>query len=166
MAKNFSGRAVPSSAPPIRPIASNKKARHDFHILETFECGIVLRGTEVKSIRAGRINLRDSFARVEREEVILYGVDIPPYERASFSQHENKRPRKLLLHRKEISTLIGFTAERGCTLVALEAYWKGQNVKISLGVAKGKAAHDRRQDIKKRVETREAAREMARFNKG
>ncbi|CAN5124506.1 SsrA-binding protein SmpB [soil metagenome] len=155
-----------AGAPQIRPIASNRKARHDYHILEDFECGVVLRGTEVKSIRAGRINLRDSFARVENEEIILYGVDIPPYERASYAQHANKRPRKLLLHRREIATLIGFTAEKGCTLVALDAYWKGQVVKIKLGVAKGKAAHDRRHDLKKRVETREAEREMARFNKG
>ena len=146
-------------------IANNKKARHDFHILEEFECGIQLRGTEVKSIREGRVNIRDSFGRVENEEVVLYGVDIQPYERASYEQHASKRPRKLLLHRKEIQKLIGLTAERGCTLVALKLYWKKHLVKVLLGVAKGKAVHDKRHDLKKRVENREAEREMARFSR-
>lgn len=153
------------SSSPSSEITSNRKARHDYHILEEIECGIALRGTEVKSIRAGRMNLRDSFARVENEEIILHGCDIPPYENASFEQHANKRPRKLLLHRREITRLIGFTAEKGCTLVALKAYWKNRRVKILLGVAKGKAARDRREDLKKRAVDREVAREVARFNR-
>lgn len=148
-----------------KEIATNKKARHDFHILEQFECGVVLRGTEIKSIREGRVNLRDAFARVENGEVILYGMDIPPYSNASHDQHANKRPRKLLLHKNEIKKLIGFTAEKGCTLVALEAFWKKHLVKILIGVAKGKAVHDKRESLKKRTADREAQREMARFNK-
>lgn len=146
-------------------IASNRKARHDYTVLDTYEAGIALRGTEVKSIRAGRIQLRDSFARVEGGEVILYGVDIQPYERASYGQHEAKRPRKLLLHKREIGKLFGQTAEKGLTLVALRAYWKGARVKIELGVARGKTKGDNREDIKKRLETREAARAMVEFNR-
>ena len=151
---------------PSNEIATNKKARHEFAITETFETGIALRGTEVKSIRAGRINLRDSFARVEKAEVWLHGCDIQPYERASFINHEAKRPRKLLLHRKEIHKLIGLTMEKGLTLVALRAYWKGPLVKIELGVGKGKTKGDKRQTLKGQVEEREARRAMANFNKG
>lgn len=146
-------------------IASNRKARHDYNILETFEAGIALRGTEVKSIREGRIQLRDSYARVEHGEIILYGVDIQPYERASFGQHEAKRPRKLLMHRKEIGKLHGQTSEKGLTLVALRAYWKGCRVKIELGVARGKTKGDSREDLRRRVETREADRAVAGFNR-
>lgn len=146
-------------------IASNRKARHDYIILESYEAGIVLHGTEVKSIREGRIQLRDSFARVEGGEVMLYGVDIQPYERASFGQHESKRPRKLLLHKREIGKLHGQTAEKGLTLVALRAYWKGSRVKIELGVARGKTRGDNREDLKNRVEEREAARAVAGFNR-
>ncbi len=149
----------------VKDIASNKKARHEFHILETFETGIELRGTEVKSIRAGRINLRDSFARIDKGQVYLHGCDIQPYERASYVQHEAKRPRRLLLHKKEILKLIGYTAEKGLTLVALRAYWKGQLVKMELGVAKGKDKADKRQDIKEKDLDREARRAMTTFNR-
>jgi len=146
-------------------IASNKKARHDFDIVETYETGVVLRGTEVKSVRSGKMNLRDAFARVEKGEVLLHGCDIQPYENASFTQHDAKRPRKLLLHKKEILKLSALTHEKGYTLVALRAYWSGQRVKIELGVAKGKVKGDRREDLKKRVETREAERAVANFNR-
>jgi SsrA-binding protein len=146
-------------------IASNKKARHDFDIVETYETGVVLRGTEVKSVRTGKMNLRDAFARVEKGEVLLHGCDIQPYENASFTQHDAKRPRKLLLHKKEILKLAALTHEKGYTLVALRAYWSGQRVKIELGVAKGKVKGDRREDLKKRVETREAERAVANFNR-
>lgn len=146
-------------------IASNRKARHDFTILENIEAGIELRGTEVKSIRAGHVNLRDAFARVEKDEVWLHGLDVQPYERASFVQHEARRPRKLLLHKREILKLANQTQEKGLTIVALRAYWKGQRVKIELGVGKGKTKGDRRDDLKKQVETREAARAMANFNR-
>ena len=147
-------------------IASNRKARHDFSISETFEAGIALKGTEVKSIRAGKINIRDAYARVEKGEVFLYGCDIQPYEAASHTQHESKAPRKLLLHRKEIDKLRAYTEIKGSVLVALRAYWKNKRVKIEIGVGKGKAHRDRREDLKKRVQDREASREMSRFNKG
>ncbi len=146
-------------------IASNKKARHDFQILESYEAGIELKGTEVKSIRAGRVNIRDAFARVEKGEVILYGIDVQPYQNASFEQHASKRPRRLLLHRREIGQLTGYTAEKGLTLVALRLYWKNSRVKVELGVGRGKAKGDRRQDLKTRVEKREAERAMANFNR-
>tara|TARA_R110002096_G_scaffold24760_8_gene77952 strand:- start:185 stop:646 length:462 start_codon:yes stop_codon:yes gene_type:complete len=148
-----------------KDIASNKKARHEFHILETFEAGIELRGTEVKSVRAGRINLRDSFARVDKGQIWLHGCDIQQYERASYEQHEAKRARRLLLHKKEILKLNGYTAEKGLTLVALRAYWKDQLVKIELGVARGKMQADKREDIKKRDQDREACRAMTSFNR-
>ncbi len=148
-----------------KDIASNKKARHDFHILESLEAGIALRGTEVKSIRAGRVNLRDSYAHVQKDGIWLHGCDVQPYERASFQQHEAKRPRRLLLHKKEIQKLRGLTAEKGLTLVALRIYWKDQLVKIELGVAKGKDKGDKRQDIKKREQDREARRAMTSFNR-
>lgn len=146
-------------------IATNRKARHDFTISETFETGIALKGTEVKSIRAGKMNIRDAYARVERGEVFLYGCDIQPYEAASHTQHEAKAPRKLLLHRKEINKLYAATEIKGSVLVALRAYWKNKRVKIELGVGKGKAHRDRREDLKKHVQDREAAREMSQFNR-
>lgn len=146
-------------------IAQNKKALRDYHILEKFEAGIELKGTEVKSIRGGKINLRDAFARVEKNEVILYGCDIQPYERASHEQHTAKRPRKLLLHKKEIAKLFLKSNIRGNAIVALRAYWRNRHVKIEIGIGKGKDHKDQREDIKKRVMNREAEREMARFNK-
>ena len=129
------------------------------------EAGIQLVGTEVKSIREGRINLRDSFARIEQGEVLLYGVDIQAYANASYYQHEAKRARRLLLHRKEIRKLIALTAEKGHTLIALRAYWKGRRVKIELGIGRGKTKGDSRDELRKRVENREAAREMVEFNR-
>ncbi len=146
-------------------IAKNPKALRDFHVLETFECGIVLRGTEVKSIRAGKINLRDAFCRIENGNAVLHGCDIQPYEYASHEQHTGKRPRQLLLHAKEIRVLQAAVEQQGHTIVALRAYWKNRRVKIEIATAKGKAERDQRQDIKKRVELREAQREMAKFNK-
>lgn len=146
-------------------IAKNPKALRDFHILETFEAGIALRGTEVKSIRAGKINLRDAFCRIENGNAVLHGCDIQPYEYASHEQHTGKRPRQLLLHRLEIRKLEAAVEQQGQTIVAIRAYWKNRRVKIEIGTAKGKAERDQRQDIKKRVELREAQREMARFNK-
>ncbi|MEZ5299749.1 MAG: SsrA-binding protein SmpB [Verrucomicrobiales bacterium] len=148
-------------------ISNNRKARRDFHIEETYECGIALRGTEVKSIRAGKINLGDAFARVDPKtgEIFLHGCDIQPYEQASFEQHEAKRARKLLLHKREIEKLRAETAERGKAIVALRAYWKNRKVKIEIGVGKGKKAHDKREDVKKREANREAERAMRSFNK-
>jgi SsrA-binding protein len=148
----------------IRDIATNRKAPRDFHILEKYEAGVELKGTEVKSIRAGHINLGDAFARIERGQAFLYGCDIKPYEKASHEQHEARRSRRLLLHKNEILKLYAASQQKGLTLVALRAYWKDKRVKIEIAVGKGKTHSDQRQDLKKRVEDREAAREMARFN--
>ena len=151
----------------ITDVAKNKKALHDFHILNRIECGIELRGTEVKSIRESKVNIRDAFARVERGQVFLYGCDIQPWQTAgTWFQHESKRPRRLLLHKSEILKLQEATHIKGETLVALRLYFKGRRVKVELGQAKGKTHGDQRHDLKKRVELREAQREMARFNSG
>jgi SsrA-binding protein len=142
-------------------IVTNRKAFRDYHILETFEAGIELKGTEVKSIRAGLVNLQGSFARLEGGEVFLYDSDIQPYLRASHEQHEPKRRRRLLLHRAEIDKLAGQTEQAGRTLVALKMYWKKERVKVSLGVGKGKDSADKRADLKKRVQEREVQRVLA-----
>lgn len=144
-------------------IASNKKALMDYHISERYEAGVSLRGTEVKSIRDGKINLRDAFARIENGECLLYGCDIQPYEKASFTQHDAKRIRKLLLNKVEIFKLYGATNIKGLTLVALRMYWKGSRVKIELGVGKGKHQGDQRQDLKKKADQREVERELHRY---
>jgi SsrA-binding protein len=147
-------------------VATNKRARRDFHISETYEAGLVLRGTEVKSIRAGKINISDSFARIERNEAWLYGCDIQPWQTAgTYFQHEAKRPRKLLLHKNEILKLSQATLQKGFTLICLKLYFKGRRVKVQLGLGKGKGHADQREDLKKRTELLEAAREVARFNK-
>ena len=136
-------------------IAENRKAFHDYLILETFETGLVLRGTEVKSIREGNVNLRDSFARIENGEVFVYGLHIQPYSHRGYADHEPLRPRKLLLHAHEIRKLIGKTVERGMTLVPLRMYFKNGKVKVALGLARGKQLHDKRETIKKREVDRE-----------
>jgi len=146
-------------------IASNRKALHEYHILEKVEAGVELKGTEVKSIREGRINLRDAFARIDGGQCLLYGCDIQPYAQASWEQHDPKRVRRLLLHKKEIMRLYGVCQVKGQALVALRAYWKGPRVKIELGVAKGKVAGDKREDLKKREAKREVEREISRFNR-
>ena len=122
-----------------RSIAENRKAFHDYHLLETFEAGVVLLGTEVKAIREGRVNLRDSFGRVEDGEVFLYNVHISPYSHRGSSNHEPTRRRKLLLHRQEIQKLIGKTIQRGMTLVPVRMYFKNGHVKVSISLAKGQA---------------------------
>ena len=138
-----------------RIVSENRKALHDFHILETFEAGVVLQGTEVKAIREGRVNLRDSFARVEDGEVFVYNVHISPYSHRGYADHEPTRKRKLLLHRQEIRKLIGKTVERGLTLVPLRLYFKGGKVKVAISLAKGKQAHDKRETIRRREIDRE-----------
>jgi SsrA-binding protein len=146
-------------------IAENRKAFHDYHIVETFEAGIVLVGTEVKSIREGSANLRDSFARLEDGEVWLYNVHINPYSHRGYADHEPTRRRKLLLHRQEIRKLIGKTIEKGMTLVPTRLYFKNGHVKVSLALAKGKQSHDKRETIKRREvdrETRAAVKERRR----
>jgi SsrA-binding protein len=143
----------------------NRKALRDFHILERYEAGIELKGSEVKSIRAGKANIRDAFARIEKGEAFLYNADIQPYERASHDVPTAKRVRKLLLHRQEIDKLYGLTNIAGRTLVVLKLYWKNGRLKTELGVAQGKVAHDKRADLKKRATDREIEREVARFNR-
>ncbi|MDQ3622046.1 MAG: SsrA-binding protein SmpB [Verrucomicrobiota bacterium] len=143
----------------------NRKAFRDYHILEKFEAGIELRGTEVKAIRAGLANVNNAFARIEGGQAWIYDVDIQPYARASHEQHEPKRQRRLLLHRGEIDRLLGLTQIQGHTLVALRMYWKEARVKLEIGVGKGKEAHDKRQDLKERATRRETEREVSRFNR-
>src|SRR6476659_6032376 len=136
-------------------IAENRKAFHDFHLLETFEAGMALLGTEVKAIREGRVNLRDSFARVDDGEVFLYNVNISPYSHRGYADHEPLRRRKLLLHRDEIRKLIGKTVEKGLTLVPVRMYFKNGRVKIAVSVARGKKDYDKRETIKRRETERE-----------
>jgi SsrA-binding protein len=136
-------------------IAENRKAFHDYHILESFEAGLVLLGTEVKSIREGNANLRDSFARVEGAELWLYNVHVSPYSHRGSSDHEPTRRRKLLLHRREIRKLIGKTVERGLTLVPTRMYFKNGRIKVEISLARGKKAHDKRETIKRREADRE-----------
>jgi SsrA-binding protein len=148
-----------------RMVSENRKALHDYHILETFEAGVVLQGTEVKAIREGRVNLRDSFARLENGEVFVYNVHISPYSHRGYADHEPTRKRKLLLHRQEIRKLIGRTVERGLTLVPIRMYFKNGHVKVAIALAKGKQAHDKRETVKKRDaerETRAAVKERIR----
>ncbi len=136
-------------------VAENRKAFHDYHLLETFEAGLVLLGTEVKAIREGRVNLRDSYARVEDGEIYLYGVHISPYSHRGCAEHEPLRRRKLLLHKQEIRKLIGKTVERGMTLVPVRMYFKDGRVKVAISLAKGKKDYDKRDAIKKRETDRE-----------
>jgi SsrA-binding protein len=136
-------------------IAENRKAFHDYHVVETFEAGIVLLGTEVKSIREGRVNLRDSYASVEDGEVFLYNVNISSYSHRGYADHEALRRRKLLLHKSEVRKLIGKTVERGMTLVPLRLYFKDGRVKVALSLAKGKKEYDKRETTKRREAERE-----------
>lgn len=143
----------------------NRKALRDFHILERYEAGVALKGSEVKSIRAGKANISDAFARIENGEAFLYGADIQPYAQASHDVPAAKRVRKLLLHQREIDQLYGLTNIKGRALVVLKLYWKNGRIKAELGVATGKEAGDKRLDLKKRATDREIAREVARFNR-
>ncbi|WP_138418408.1 SsrA-binding protein SmpB [Aquibacillus sediminis] len=136
-------------------IAQNRKASHDFTIEETFEAGLVLKGTEIKSIRAGRVNMKDSFAKLERGEAFLYNMHISPYEQGNRFNHEPTRPRKLLLHRKEIDKLIGETQQKGYALVPLKMYIKNGVAKILIGLGKGKKKHDKREDLKRKQAKRD-----------
>lgn len=142
-------------------IVTNRKAFRDYHILEKFEAGVELRGTEVKSIRSGHVQLQGAFARVDGRELYLCDSDIKPYERASHEQHEPRRRRRLLMHRHEIDHLLGEVEVGGRTLVALRMYWKKGRVKVEVGVGKGKAASDKRADLKKRAQDRETDRLLA-----
>ncbi len=147
-------------------IINNRKALREYHILDRYEAGIALRGTEIKSIRAGRANLNDAYVRVDNGQAYLLNGDIQTYERASHdSQHFPRRERRLLLHKQEIDKLYGLASIKGHALVALRMYWKNRVVKIEIGVGKGKVASDKRQDLKERATKRETDREVARFNR-
>lgn len=136
-------------------IAENRKAFHDYHILETYEAGVALLGTEVKAIREGRVNLRDSYASVAKGEAFLHNVNISPYSHRGYVDHEPLRMRKLLLHKSEILKLTGKVAEKGMTLVPLRLYFKDGRIKVAIGVARGKKDYDKRDSIKQREAERE-----------
>ncbi|MEV6813363.1 SsrA-binding protein [Micromonospora craterilacus] len=147
-------------------VASNKKARHDYAILDTYEAGMALTGTEVKSLRAGRASLVDAFAQERDGELYLHGMHIPEYVQGTWTNHEPRRTRKLLLKRLEIDRLIGKTRESGLTLVPLQVYFSDGWAKVEIGLAKGKKAYDKRQDLAKRDAEREIARAAGRRGKG
>ena len=147
-------------------IASNRKARHDYAILDTYEAGVMLTGTEVKSLRLGRASLLDGFATIDDGEIFLRNVHIPEYEQGSWTNHEPRRTRKLLLHKDEIVRLIGKTKESGLTLVPLSLYFSAGKVKVELALARGKRSYDKRQDLARRDADREVARALGRRTKG
>lgn len=154
-----------SSPPSERLISDNRKARHDYHLFDTYEAGIALLGTEVKAIREGRVNLRDSYGRIEAGEVFLHNVHISPYSHRGYAAHEPMRRRKLLLNRSEIRKLVGKIVERGFTLVPVRMYFKRGRVKVAVAVAKGKKDYDKRETIRRREidrETRAAVKERSR----
>lgn len=144
----------------VKLIANNKKAYHDYFIEETWEAGIELVGTEVKSLRMGKCSIKESFVRVDHGDVIVYGMHISPYEKGNIFNKDPLRPRRLLLHRYEIRKIVGKITQQGYTLVPLKVYLKGSLVKIEIGLAKGKKLYDKRQDIAKKDQKREAEREF------
>ena len=146
----------------MEPILTNSKARHEYHIEETYETGIVLTGTEVKSLRAGKGQIRDAFARVENGEVWLYSVRLGGYSHGNTANHEPKAPRKLLLHKREIGKLFGVAAVKGKALIPLSFYWKNGKVKVQLAVGQGKDSADKRETLKKRDSDRELRQTMMR----
>ena len=158
--------ASSNRAPGRTVIAQNRKARHDYTVLDTYEAGLVLTGTEVKSLRLGRASLVDGFATIDSGEVFLRNVHIPEYTHGSWTNHEPRRVRKLLLHRGEIERLVGKTKESGLTLVPLAIYFTAGKVKVELALAKGKRTYDKRQDLARRDADREVARALGRRNKG
>ncbi len=141
-------------------IANNKKAYHDYFILDTYETGISLAGTEVKSLRMGKCSIKESYVRIENGEVFIYGMHISPYEKGNIFNKDPLRPRKLLLHKYEINKLLGKTKEKGIAIVPLKVYFKGSLVKVEIGLAKGKKLYDKRQDIAKKDQQREASRDF------
>jgi SsrA-binding protein len=147
-------------------IVTNAKARRDFHILETYEAGIALKGTEVKALRAGKAQIADAFARIENDQAWLYNAHIDEYTFGNRENHQPKAPRRLLLHKSEIRKLFGLAAVKGNSLVPLSMYWKGGRVKVAIGVGKGKVQFDKREDIKKRDSDRELKRAVMHRFKG
>ena len=147
-------------------IANNKKAYHDYFILDNYDTGISLAGTEVKSLRMGKCSIKEAFVRIENGEVYIYGMHISPYEKGNIFNKDPLRPRKLLLHRAEINKLLGKTKEKGIAIVPLKVYFKGSLVKVEIGLAKGKKLYDKRQDIAKKDQQREASRDFKVRNLG
>jgi SsrA-binding protein len=147
--------AADKDKPEERVVAENRKARHDYEILDTLECGIALVGSEVKSLRSGRMSLDEAYGRVDGDEVWLLGCDIPEYAQANRLNHKPKRPRKLLMHRREIRSFAGQAFQKGLTLVPLKMYFKNGRVKLLLGVGRGRQAHDKRQKLKAATARRE-----------
>ena len=147
-------------------VANNKKAYHDYFIEDTYEAGIALSGTEVKSLRMGRCSIKESFIRIEKGEVFIYGMHISPYEKGNIFNKDPLRVRKLLLHRRLISKLVGQIAEKGYTLVPLKVYFTGSLAKVEIGLAKGKKLYDKRQDIAKKDQRREAEKDFKIRNLG
>lgn len=145
---------------PIRQVATNRRARYEYHIEETIEAGLVLSGTEVKSLRAGKCSIVDAYASFEKGEAFVHNMQINPYEQGNRENKPEKRPRKLLLHKHQIGRLAGQVSQKGYTVVALQVYFKGSKVKVELGVAKGKKAYDKRENIKERDTKRELDRAM------
>lgn len=147
-----------------RVIAENRKARHDYFVLETIECGIELVGTEVKSMRAGTVNLKDSWCSIDDGEMFVKQMHVSPYEKGNIFNRDPMRERKLLLHKREIMRLFGMVKQRGLTLIPLSLYFKGSNVKVALGLCKGKQLHDKRDDMAKREAGREIERALKERN--
>jgi SsrA-binding protein len=143
-------------------VARNPKARHDYHILETWEAGLVLTGSEIKSIRAGKVSLKGAFGVVRGGEVWLEGMNISPYESGGYANHDPTRPRKLLMHRRELRRLIGTFQQKGLTLVPLDLHLVKGWAKVTIALGRGKRAHDKREDLKRRAAEREAARSVGR----
>ena len=141
-------------------IAENRKARHDYFVIENYECGIELFGTEVKSLRAGTVNLKDSYCEVDKGELFALGIHISPYEQGNIFNKDPLRPKKLLMHKREIMKLAGLVSREGYTLVPLSLYFKGSYVKVDLGLCKGKKLYDKRDDIAKRDADRVIERQM------
>lgn len=144
----------------IKLIANNKKARHDYFLEETYEAGISLHGTEVKSLRQGKCSIKEAFIHIEDGEVIVYGMNISPYEKGNIFNRDPLRPKKLLMHKSEINKLLGKIKEKGYTIVPVEVYFKGSLVKMQIALAKGKKLYDKRQDIAKKDQRREVEREF------
>lgn len=167
--KNFEAHKADTSSKgqkeEIKVIATNRKARHEYNIIETYEAGMVLRGTEVKSLREGQANLKDSYARIDKEEVVLLNMHISPYEKGNRYNQDPTRPRKLLLHRSQIRKLVGRVVEKGLTLIPLRLYFKGSHAKVELALAVGKKLYDRRRAITEREANRALRRALKERNK-
>lgn len=147
----------------IKIVGVNKKARREYEILDTYEAGLVLTGSEVKSLRQGRVSFKDGYVRFKGEEAFLVGVHIAPYENAGYAQHEPERERKLLLHKREIKSLMGKVEQKGYTVIPLKIYFSQGRAKIEIGLARGKKLYDLREELKKKTIAREMAREMAKY---